>query len=482
MALILLLLLVGSLVMGALTKNRNWLIPAGVFSMMFASKLADAPWWLYGVIIVIGLLMYMGAARRYHNRSGRGPTVIAIILAILAFFGLLISSVLATPSQAAATSTPDQATINALTVTTVPANASCTTDANGLVPWNIGTLKPVGDGGRKWSDSVELPFTSSDPAQVLAEVLKTNCENPEFGIMNANAFANLELGDVKVLDLNPWLQPFAGNGDTVINAKAASYVTLLDVKNPSEAQVAEAAKKNKEYQEVAAKVNTLILKFVLGGVHSDRSIKNYHLLAGGLTVGTLPAIGLNDHQEGLSALQLYLTDKGQAKCFAKIGYNLGDRRWEQFTCSTPPAKPTPPGSTPTPGTSTHPGTPPGTTPPGGCKTGCTPTTPTTTPPTTNPPHECVPPKPYGTWPNCYGPKSPAPQPSGVEKPTNNPVGPPQNTPPPPKSTPLQPGGGGNGGGTQTTAPANNNPGNPVTGAPTGAGPTSCVPPPGKTTC
>lgn len=475
MAVILLLLLVGSLVMGALTKQRNWLIPIGVFAVMYASKLADAPWWLYGVIIGVGLLAYAAAARRYNHRSARTPVIGAVVLSILAFVGLIVSAILATPSQAAATSTPDQATINALTVTTVPKEAQCATDGNGLVAWDIGSLKS----GRKWPDALEPPFTTSTSETRRAEVYTTDCTDPNYLVTNANFFANMTLGNVKVVDLNPWLKPFVGKSDTLINTKAASYVPLLNVKNPSDAQVADAVTKNKEAQELAAKVNTLYSKFHPIGVHSEKSILNYHLLIGGLVADTLPAIGLNEHQESLPAEQYALTDKGQSTCFAKIGFNVGDRRPEMFSCATyvPP-----PGSTPKPGTTTHPGTPgtPTTAPPGGCKTGCSPTPPTTAPPTTTPPsHKCVPPKPYGTWPNCYGSKSPAPQPSGVEKPTNNPVGPVQNTPPPPKSTPLQPGGGGS---TQTTAPANNNPGNPVTGAPTGEGPTSCVPPPGKTSC
>jgi hypothetical protein len=484
-----------SIIMGLRTRNKTWWIPTTVFAALAIADIVDTAWWITTAIVIAGLTGFITVVCRRRNVSPAPVIALGIVGAMLTMLvGVVFGG---TPAAAQDTSTPDAATIKALTVDTVPEKALCTTDSNGLVAYNVGTVKPVGENGRKWSDSVELPFTTTTSTARLNEIYTTDCVNPDYGIMNANFFANMVLGDVKVVDLNPWLKPFAGD-DKVINAKAAEYIPLLNVKNPSDQQVATAVKKNKEYQELAAKVNTLLSKFNLIGVHSEKSIKNYHLLAGGLTAGTLPAIGLNDKQESLPAEQLVLTNKGQGTCFAKIGYNTGDRRAEQFSCST--YKP-PPGSTPTPGTSTStpkPGcksdcgsTPPGcthdcsSTPPPGCKHDCT----TTPPPgcthdcSSTPPPKCKPPKPYGTYPDCFGSKSPAPQPSGVEKPTDNPVGPVQSDPPPAKSTPLKPGGGQTSTAPGATQDPDYHPSAPATGAPDPTqAPTSCVPAPGHTSC
>ena len=88
---------------------------------------------------------------------------------------------------------------------------------------------------------------------------------------------------------------------------------------------------------------------------------------------------------------------------------------------------------------------------------------------------------------CGGSKSPAPQPSGVEKPTDNPVGPVQNDPPPAKPTPLKPGGGDTTDHDKPAPDATQDPGyhpsDPATGAPKPSeAPTTCVPAPGKTSC
>jgi hypothetical protein len=499
-AIVLSLLAGGSIVMGLLTRNKAWTVPVLTFGAALVATLTSAAWWVYVGIGLLGLLGVVAVLMRHNRKSVAAPVAAgSLVLTGLAAAGLIAVGT-GTPAAAQDTNTPDAATVKALTVTTVPEKALCKTDGNGLVAYDIGSLKPVGKDGRTWSDSVELPFTTTKSADRLAEVFHTNCVNPDYGVMNANFFANMTLGDVKVVDLNPWLKPYQGDGAKVINTKAAEFIPLLNVKNPTDAQVTEAVKKNKEYQELAAKVNTLLSKFSLAGQHSEPSIKNYHLLAGGLSAGTLPAIGLNDKQESLPAEQLVLTNKGRGTCFAKIGYNTGDRRAEQFSCST--YKP-PPGSTPTPGPSTTPKpgckencgstTPPdcthdcGSTPPPGCKHDCT-----STPPPgckhdcgTTPPPKCEPPKPYGEYPDCYGPKPSASQPPGVEKPTDNPVGTPESKPSP-KSTPLKPGGGD----TTTDKPAPGatqdpgyHPSDPATGAPKPSeAPTTCVPAPGKTSC
>lgn len=320
------------------------------------------PWWVYlgGGLAVIGVIAW-----RWKRAAGIGVLAVALLVALLGVFAPG-----GNPQAAATTNTPSDEMQDALTIKTVSYN--CKTDANGLVPPKIMALVPVKEGGRKYSDSVSTPFVAPEPAGMLDEAKAEVCSNPHLGSTLASFFANLELGSVKVVDLNPWLQEFAGDPISVVHKRAEYYVPLRDVANPTDEEVNTAAERNRAWQGVAEKVNTLLERFVLGSVEKKPSVRNYHLVAGGVVAGQLPPVENNPRQENLPALQLYLTEKGGETCLANVGLNDDDKRPELFECSLPP-KPTKPGK---PG-STTPGQP-------GCTTcdtteTCTNCTTTTTP-------------------------------------------------------------------------------------------------------
>lgn len=469
---------VGVLLYVLLSKNRYPAPLGGALGAAAVATFFGLSLWItlpiVAIIAITGYLLIHGGIKRWIPATV-GTTAVATVIAIAAAATLTGGAA----SLAHANDTPDSSVIQALTVTTVPKEAECTTNAEGVVPWDVPAINLTAP-GRVWPDSIMPPFTTSDPAQVRAQVLQTNCTNPNYGVMNANAFANLVVGGVKVVDLNPWLKSYAGTGNDLIATKAAAFMPLLNVKTPTDAQKAAAPQKNRDYQEFIAKVNTLILRLFIDGTHSDQSIVNYHLLVGGLTAG-LPMITINDHQENLPAVQFYLANKGQKGCILKVGYNTGDRRWEQFGCATTPG-PGPSTTPTTPGTPTHPGT----TPPGGCKSGCV-TTPPTSPPTTPTPSPSCTQYTSSQKGTCYGGKTSASPAPGVGNPTMTNPGSISNTPPPTKSTPLQPQPSG-GHTTQPTAPdaspvPSYNPPPPNTGAPNPSqAPTTMPCPPGVTTC
>lgn len=210
--------------------------------------------------------------------------------------------------------------IKALTVTTL--TYSCTT-VNGLVSWEIQSLRS----GRKWSDSVGLPL----PAKAtIDEVYRSICVDPTYGAMVGDYFAGLRSGKESTLTGNPWLKQWVGdaNQDATV---AASYLTLLNVENPTPQQLTTAIAKNKEWQIEAARLVTLLQKFKHVGVEAEQSVSNYHVLGGGLVADRLPVIGLNDQQESLPAFQLKQDSKTD-DCVIKIGFNMADRRLEVFSC------------------------------------------------------------------------------------------------------------------------------------------------------
>lgn len=471
MAIAFLLAAVGVLSYSLMSKN-TYPAPFGVAlgGAALATFLGVSLWITILLVVIVGVTGYLlihGGVRRWLSATV-GGTAAAVVLAIAA--AVTLTGGAASPASANATNTPSQAEIAELTIDTV--NYTCKTDINGLVAWNIATLPKTGQPDlRKWSDSPSTPFKATDPAGMLAEVKQHVCEDPVFGSMVENYFANLKLGTFAVRSKNKWLDNFAGDPTTVIARQAGYYLPLRNVapKDVTATQAADAAAKNKAWQGLAAKANTLLSKFHLDGVKALQSILNYHVAGGNLVAG-IPVIELNSNQEDLPALILGLDEKAIG-CEALMGFNKADERLEEFSCASQPS----PGPS-TPGTPTHPGT----TPPGGCTSGCV-----TTPPTTSTPHpspSCSQyTSPQGT---CYGSKKPAPQPSGVGNPTMTNPGTVNNTPPPPKPTPLQPTSGSGGG--QPTAPGASpvptySPGPTVTGAPgPSQAPTTMPCPPGMT--
>lgn len=286
-------------------------------------------------------------------------------LSLIAAVVMVINSVgFVSAKQAQAASVPSEV-IRDLTVTTstvdcpmlVVANGGSTMAVGGqtVVAWRVGALQATPP--RMWSDALGVPLSGSTPQQQLSALQAAICEDPLLGATYANMFAGLMVGNVRVGSLNPWLDPFADSGQ--INDRAASYIVLLDGTNPPKDQLKRAVERNVAWQQVAGKLDTLLGRFVLVGDQSPMSVRNWHLVAGGLVAGGLPEVGLNPNQENLPALVLSVTAKGACAPLALVGANLGDKRPEVFvppTCTSsavPPTKPpvsksTPPPSTPRP--------------------------------------------------------------------------------------------------------------------------------------
>lgn len=363
--------------------------------------------------------------------------IVLIVIAIITAVTLSNSSADDKPKDESSGS-DTKALIDILTVTTV--NVDCVEVANATggstkaidgktyVVYDIGATKPVPP--RKWSDAISTPLKGKSPPDKLRQAKGAVCEDPLYGVTLANFFANLNVDGVNVGNLNPWLAPYKGSPEQV-NDKAARFMPLLDVKSPTEEQVQKAAQKNLEYQEFAAKLDTLLGRFKVDGIKSLKSVMNLHLAGGGLKVSGLPEVGVNRHQEALPALVLSVTLKGACAPAKVIGLNTGDKRPEVF--ATPTCNEQPPGTggcerncNPNPGC-TH-----DCTPPPGCTHDCTPTN-----PPTETPCPCVDP----TDVNQPVP-TPDPGPSGV--PTHEPSA--QPTHPVDPSNPPDPTPGGNNGG------------------------------------
>jgi len=269
---------------------------------------------------------------------GKGFTtsLIAVVVIALIAVGLKVAWNFASDSTAP-TSTVSQEIIDALTVKTASADAECSLDANGLVSYQVDALTEVPD-PRKWSDALSTPFTATTANEIRNELQQAICKDPLLGVSYLVFFATdvrdqlLVDAGVDILKLNPWLKPFAVD-PSEINAKAAEFIPLLDVKNPSDKQVNQAINKNREWQQLASYVNTLLDRFEVSGIEARKSIVNYHLAVGGLVVGSLPSVERNPNQESLPALILSLTEKDQCQAILEMGANVADKRPELFKVS-----------------------------------------------------------------------------------------------------------------------------------------------------
>lgn len=272
--------------------------------------------------------------------------------------------------------------INLLTVTTVTATP-CTTlvgDAGlGTVQYHIGALEQdvTHPGGKRlWSDAYSTPVVEpTDPVKQLAEIDVESCVNPHFGVGDLWRFAHLTVGNVKIVDLNPWLKPFAVDASQ-INDLAAQYtfLDLTDVQKKDPQVRSQVVDKNIEWQALAARLNTLRGRLAIAGDAEWSSSMNLHLIGGGLSVGTLPEVGIAEQPDVKKALILSVTEKN-CGVIALVGYNLGDKRPEDFivtvNCTPPTTTTTGPCRTCGHTTTT-------TTPCGNCGTTTTTTQPTTT--------------------------------------------------------------------------------------------------------
>ncbi len=277
--------------------------------------------------------------------------------ASLALVGVLTltSCVVRTPTDVSTTKPStsmviSKEVIDALTVKTVSIDAVCKLDANGLVSYQVGALKGTPD-PRKWPDAPSTPFVATDPKLMKGELQKAICEDPLLGASWLVFFATdlrdslLGSSHVDLLDLNPWLKPYAVK-PSEINNLAAEFIPLLDVKDPSKSQVQAAIDKNIAWQKLASYVNTLLNRPVVG-LDTLLSVVNYHLSIGGMVVGSLPAVERNPNQESLPALTFSLYEKDQCKVILRFGANTGDKRPELFgaqecVIAAPVAVPPPP--------------------------------------------------------------------------------------------------------------------------------------------
>ncbi len=226
-----------------------------------------------------------------------------------------------------------------------------TPDNKKVITPQIGALLPVDPSNptmRRWGDNLDSPYLAdkANKEALLAETQLAICEDPLFGETVANMFANMQVGDVKVVDLNPWLQEAAGAPED-INDKAAKFVPLLDTGGQSvtEEQVKQSAEVNLQYQQLANLLNTMLTRFQNNGNQdAGWTTFNYHLDADGMDVGGLPEVTLNPEQYiangDASALVLELTKK-PGICVLKIGFNITDKRPEGFECAVPEEVPAP---------------------------------------------------------------------------------------------------------------------------------------------
>ncbi len=340
-------------------------------------------------------------------------------------------------------------------------------DGQTVVKYKVAAL--TGTPPRMWSDALSVPYSNTDPQKMLGETQAAICQDPLYGVTVANFFATMSVGNVHLVDLNDWLKPFGGDAKQ-INVKAAEYIPLLDVQNPSVAQQETAVAQNIAWQKVAEKIGTLLSRFHLAGVRSEQSVKNYHLVAGGAVVGGLPEVGLNPSQENLPALMLELTEKGACAPLKVIGFNTGDKRSEEFTPRTC-VKPQPKAPAPKPKPRRpqhHRVTTTTTTRPRSTTTTTRPSTTTTTVSTTTTTVQCCAPPCTSGCSSC---------PSGKCTPPTTTAPPPTTAPPTTSTSQPQNGGqGGSGAGaTNTTSPPTTTA--PSQSPPTTSSPTTAPPPP-----
>lgn len=239
----------------------------------------------------------------------------------------------------------------------------CKTDDNGLVHWKLKTTAPRKQ--LKYGDAVRTPLPKGVK---LGDVQKIVCEDPVFGSMVANFFANL--GNLADQPGNEPVKEFKGKNWAKLKNLALSYIPLLNNPSPSDEEVDQARLRNREWQVVAGTVNTMLAAYAAKGRVTERSVLNY--MAERRTGDGVPVIKLNKVQESLPSFALEIRGKA-GNCISRIAFNYGDGRLEQLSCVKPKTPPVriPPRSEP-PRRTQPPSSPPTTRPP------------TTHPPTTTP--------------------------------------------------------------------------------------------------
>jgi hypothetical protein len=314
-------------------------------------------------------------------------------------------------------------------------------DGNGLVSFTLESTKgvvPVGP--RLWSDSLGLPVDGQDPVAGFKQTEYAIWHGPDVGVTYAHFLAKLQVGDTKLADLNPWLSDY-NSDDSQINDQAASF---LLPQNPTDDDYKKAFTRNKDYQSLACKVNTLLERFHVTGIDPNRpSVLNYRLKDGGLGINDrgLSEVESTTDVDNRPAIVLEVTSKTAGPCvpvFA-IGINVGDKRPELFAPSQPSGCTT---TKTTPGTSTTPGTTTSTTSCcGTTTTSTTPSTTTTTPSTTTSTTTTTTETTTSTTPSTtttLPPKTNTPHPNNPGYTPMPTMGPSHTTPTPPPTNPAPP--------------------------------------------
>ncbi len=203
------------------------------------------------------------------------------------------------------------------------------------VPFDIGALKPVNYGNpedRQISTGMESPIIPNNPNQALGQVMRTVCEDPEFGLALSNLFYLTTIGQngPSIGQVNSsWME-----NSSNIAENAAKFIPELNQNIITQEQLQKAEKANIAWQEYAAKLNTILLKFQNMGIQANLvSTVNYHVEDGGVKISGLPEEAISPNQDSKPALVLELTGKN-ISCYAVIGFNTEDQRPELFACPT----------------------------------------------------------------------------------------------------------------------------------------------------
>lgn len=263
----------------------------------------------------------------WRDRAVASWLAVAILVVVAIITSTSLSSSSTTPTDGGTgsggghkpTAVPP-AVVQLLTVTTVTERCA-TRGSRHLVKFRVAALK--GTPPRKWSTALSTPMRPR-----LSAVQQAVCHDPLYGVTVANMFANLHVDGVSVASLNHWLRPYRNAAK--INDRAAGFIPLLDVAHPSGRQIRHAVVRDHDYQRLANRLNTLLSRFQVRGTHALRSVKNWHLVAGGLKVDGLPEVGLSKRQDRRKALILVVTAKNRCAPLKRIGFNLGDKRPEVF--------------------------------------------------------------------------------------------------------------------------------------------------------
>jgi hypothetical protein len=257
-------------------------------------------------------------------------------------------------------------------LTVTDSSSSCTKivgeDAviDGVYKLNVEALTQASK--RYVTTSPGLPLEGKSAKARHADIELTLCTDPLQGGMFAHYLAHAKVADTSILSLNEWLQPFNVDVNQVSVKVQELYLPNFGKDNPTDDEYQAQATATRAYVEFASKLVTMLNRFQQYDEAKAKSRLNYSLAAGGAVVGIVPPLQLNPEQESLQAKRYALTEKDQCKPLLIFGFNVHDKRVEEFSppdkCKTNP-KPT---ATPTPKSICKKNC--GSTPPPTCKKNC----------------------------------------------------------------------------------------------------------------